>query len=340
MTKHLYMLYLNEILFCFLILKSYYFYSTWRWTPSRDDMFDYAHILDDRKVLVALGDIKQQAVGIFTQPFNKYAWGFTLFMIILFISISIALPILQKRYKRHNETFERASRLVVFLMWFCYTLVEIYYEGALTMFFSTESQNPFENIREVMRAYPDWKLLMQEGTDIYFMPYVESGDEDYKKFWKRVEETPEEAVYSGFEKTVIERFHDPVVLHVSQSAINVFKKNSQNEEADELEVFGEGSYDYFGLMTTKNSPLGVILQYASTIMSERGTFSYLKTKWLSNVEQSCGQSVSSDKTVVTMSHVSYAFIFYSILVLSCVMLLLFEIIFWKRPPIIKLHKHS
>ena len=296
-------------------------------------MFDFAHILDDRKVLVALGDIKEQADGIFTKPFNKYAWGFTLFMIILFISICIALPILQKRYKTHSGTFERVSRLVVFLMWFCYTLVEIYYEGALTMFFSTQSLNPFDNIREVMRAYPDWKLLMQKGTDIYFLPYVESGDEDYKQFWKRVEEIPEEAVYSGFEKTVIERLNDPVVLHVSQSAVNVFQKNSQNEAADDLEVFGEGSFDYFGLMTTKNSPLGVVLQYASTIMSERGSLHYLKTKWLSNVEQSCGRSLSSDKTVVTMSHVSYAFILYSVLVLACAMLLIFEIIFWKGTPI-------
>ena len=41
-------------------------------------MFDFAHILDDRKVLVALGDIEQQEVGIFIKPFNNNAWGFFL----------------------------------------------------------------------------------------------------------------------------------------------------------------------------------------------------------------------------------------------------------------------
>ena len=101
-------------------------------------------------------------------------------------------------------------------------------------------------------------------------------DGDYVAFWQRVKDFPEDSVYSGFEKTAKERMHDSVVLHVSQSAVNVFKKNSRGEEADSLEVFGEGSYDYFGLITTKNSPLGVILRHGSSIMSERGVFSYLK----------------------------------------------------------------
>ena len=297
-------------------------------------MFDFAHILDDRKVLVALGDIKQQDVGIFIKPFNKNAWGFFSITMSILLVLLIVLSHLKKRHFSCNKTFKKASRIVVFFMWFCYTMVEIYYEGALTMFFSTQSRNPFENIKDVIRAYPDWKLLMQSGTDIYFLPYLDGdyGDEDYIKFWRRVKEVPEDSVYSGFEKTVKERMHYSVVLHVSQSAVNVFKKNSRGEEAESLEVFGEGSYDYFGLITTKNSPLGVILRHGSNIMSERGVFSYLKTKWLSNSEGSCSRSSNSDKTVVTISHVSLAFTCYISLILACIALLLCEIFVFRLVP--------
>ena len=290
-------------------------------------MFDFAHILDDRKVLVALGDIGQQDVGIFIKPFNKNAWVFFLVTMSILLVTIVVLFHLKRRYFSYNKTFKKVSRIVIFFMWFCYTMVEIYYEGALTMFFSTQSRNPFENIKDVIRAYPDWKLLMQSGTDIYFLPYLDGNysDGDYVSFWQRVKDFPEDSVYSGFEKTVKERMHDSVVLHVSQSAVNVFKKNSRGEEADSLEVFGEGSYDYFGLITTKNSPLGVILRHGSSIMSERGVFSYLKTKWLSNYEGSCSRSSDSDKTVVTTSHVSLAFTCYVFLILVCLALLTCEI---------------
>jgi len=34
------------------------------------------------------------------------------------------------------------------------------------MFFSTAPTNPFNDIREVMRAYPDWRLLHQQGEQM------------------------------------------------------------------------------------------------------------------------------------------------------------------------------
>ena len=125
--------------------------------------------------------------------------------------------------------------------------------------------------------------------------------------------------------TIQQRIHDRVVLPTFESAVNVFKKRSKGETSDGLQVFGYGSYDYKGLITTKNSPLGVVLQHASNIMFERGAFSYLKRKWLSNLEDSCSKSTFSDKTVVRMIHVYLAFVYYSSLLLMCIVLLAVEI---------------
>ena len=293
-------------------------------------MFDFIHVLDDKKVLVALGDIAEPDImGIFIRPFTKNAWAVFFVMITFLLLIIMGFHYMQSWTLQNAQVFHKLSRILIVLTWFCYMLIEIYYEGALTMFFSTKSKNPFENIRDVMRAYPNWKLLMQSGTDIYFLPYVESGDEDYTAFWKRVEENPKDSVYKGFEDTVKERKNDHVILHVSESAVDVLRKKGQSDSHNDLEVFGKRSNEYFGLITTKNSPLGIILQHGSNIMYERGTFSYLKTKWLRNSDTSCGRSISSDKTVVDLKHVNFAFILYGSVLFCCILILAGELYFYK-----------
>ena len=293
-------------------------------------MFDFIHVLDDSKVLVAHGNIAEPDImGIFIRPFTNNAWTVFFIIIIFLLFLTLSLRYMGNWNMEYIQFYQKASKLTIFLMWFIYMLIEIYYEGALTMFFTTKSKNPYEDIKDVINAYPDRKLMMQFGTDVYFLPYVESGDEDYIKFWKRVEENPEDSVYKGFEDTVKKRRNDPVILHVSQSAVDVYKKKSKGDSNDDLEVFGKKSNEYFGLITTKNSPLGIILQRGSNIMNERGTFSYLKSRWLSNSDPSCDKSMISDKTVVDLKHVNLAFILYGFIVFCCILMLVGEIYFYK-----------
>ena len=81
--------------------------------------------------------------------------------------------------------------------WYFMMLLEIYYSGALTMFFSTEVTAPFETIRQVMQAYPDWKLQCQMGMEVFFVYQAEDGDPDYVNFWERVQNAPDETVFES-----------------------------------------------------------------------------------------------------------------------------------------------
>ena len=140
------------------------------------------------------------------------------------------------------------------------------------MFFTTESEIPFKSLKDVIRAYPDWKLMMKSGTDIYFRPYV-SNDTDYKNFWNRVEKNPTESVYKSIAGVIHQHEKDSVVIHVSEADVDVYSKNERN---DKLEVFHKGSSEYFNLIVPNNSPLGPILQHGTKVMFERGVFDYLK----------------------------------------------------------------
>ena len=52
--------------------------------------------------------------------------------------------------------------------WFFFVLINAYYGGALTMFFTSEIRVPFTSIEDVMRAYPNWQLKMMSGNDVHF----------------------------------------------------------------------------------------------------------------------------------------------------------------------------
>ena len=86
-------------------------------------------------------------------------------------------------------------RLVNAIGWGTFLLLEVFYSGALTMFFSTELSLPFETIVDVMRAYPDYKLITQTNNQIYFIYKVEEGDPDYVAFWDRFLNNPEETIF-------------------------------------------------------------------------------------------------------------------------------------------------
>jgi hypothetical protein len=55
--------------------------------------------------------------------------------------------------------------------WVSFVLINAYFGGALTMFFTSDVQLPFENLREVLQNIPDWKLVsITEMNAIYKVP--------------------------------------------------------------------------------------------------------------------------------------------------------------------------
>ena len=53
-------------------------------------------------------------------------------------------------------------------LWIFFVLLNAFYCGALTMFFSSEISIPFISIEDVIREYPYWKLKMLNGNDVHF----------------------------------------------------------------------------------------------------------------------------------------------------------------------------
>ena len=73
-----------------------------------------------------------------------------------------------------------------FSSWTFFLLLNAYYGGALTMFFVSEIPIPFNDIYDVMKAYPTWKLRMRAGNEALFQykALIEK-DPYYEEFYDR-----------------------------------------------------------------------------------------------------------------------------------------------------------
>ena len=160
-------------------------------------------------------------------------------------------------------------RMVRSAGWYFMMLLEIYYSGALTMFFSTEITVPFETMRQVMRAYPDWKLQMMHGMQVFFIYKVQDGDPDYVGFWDRVENLPDETVFTEFDEGIRRmRENFGIVLFEEGRVKSYMKANPAAEQG--LKVFDKRGKEFYNIIVTDNSPLGPVFKYGAGKVLETG----------------------------------------------------------------------
>ena len=145
-------------------------------------------------------------------------------------------------------------------------LLEIYYSGALTMFFSTKAAIPFETMRQVIQAYPDWKLEIPPFTEAFFNDLARGGDPDYVKFWERLQNFPEET-YFDFD---LQRLREePVVVFAIDIPLRAHMI-AYPGDLEGLHTFDKGTTKYCNLIVTDNSPLGPVLKYGAQRILETG----------------------------------------------------------------------
>ena len=156
--------------------------SAWKWTYGRYDIMDFTQVYTDSIILALTPRSKKLDLSLFIRPFVRQAW----FMIALtgvFFAFALGVPYLVLKGFENSDT----NQVISTAGWVFFLLVNAFYGGALTMFFSSSAALPFHTIRGAMQAYPNWILQFLAGNDIYFYPLAAEGDPDYKTYYARVE---------------------------------------------------------------------------------------------------------------------------------------------------------
>ena len=129
------------------------------------------------RVLVISPTPAEFDLDLFIRPFRREAW-IGICMSIAAILITAFLPYLYIRDYFSTHGF----RLFVITGWLFFVVLEIYYGGVLTMFFTSNTPLPFKTPADVMKAYPGWKLLYEAGDEFIILRDVAKGKNKITNF--------------------------------------------------------------------------------------------------------------------------------------------------------------
>ena len=260
-------------------------FSTWVMNSERHDKFDFIPIVPERMVLASMSDPSTYLggdTGLLMRPFRKETWIAILLMIFLLMATTKLFTFELKITKKTFDFSGKIRNIAYVTVSFFFLLILAYYEGALIMFFSTDNSIVFDDIKDVISMYPQRKLLMREGYDIYYLSHVESGDKDYTEFWNRVQTQPKDAVFSSLHD-VFQRFPEGgVVIHELEGALEAYLGQCGGERKEHFDVYVRERTEYHNLIVNKKSPLGPVLRYGSRLLLERGAGPNFKTSWNRN----------------------------------------------------------
>ena len=181
--------------------------STWSLRPDRAQIMDYVGFKNEYNILMLIPQPPKVDFALFIRPFTANVWAI-LFSILLVLAFTIALRLLVERKTSLHVSFRIIHACVMVFV----ILVNAYYGGALTMFFSTEAKVSFKSLMDVLRD-PSWNIVIRNGCHVqvkglkilllffsgseswYYFLRDRYGDKEYVRLVDTLEERPEEIFY-------------------------------------------------------------------------------------------------------------------------------------------------
>ena len=159
--------------------------SSWLYQEKRSKVLSFSTYVLSELFLVTTPNVPSLDLDLLLRPLTTSAWKGIAGMVL---ATYLATLVTKSRHLDDTATYRRVLGTST---WMFFVLLNSFYGGAMTMFFASEAALPFENIRQVIRAHPEWELLVLKGTEPSYTVHAEQGDEDYKTLMGRVDANPE-----------------------------------------------------------------------------------------------------------------------------------------------------
>ena len=262
--------------------------SSWKWNMERHPLGQFVPVAKTRRMSVMKAS-KSTDFELFTRVFTDDSW-----VAISFMVGSILLCLLTVRLMK-LEQHSNGEKVMAFTIWMFFVLVQAFYAGALTMFFTSTTTLPFETERDVIQAYPDWKIWIRSGSEHNIYTHVLKGDPDYIKFWERYTEDPEGTIYKSEEEglEILSRGQN-VIMTGESKFVGHLKSNPTDQR---MFYFGHSKWQDRSLLLHGNSPLLPMFNQGACYLREKGIIHLLHLKWF-GVGTEKGGSETMEKTVL------------------------------------------
>ncbi len=133
--------------------------TSWKYNRDRIGLVDFVPLMKIRLLLLLMPQKADFDAELFMRPLTGAVWR-VVAGIVLLIGVMLLLPFV---LFHSTDKLTWGYKIAVSISWYFFLLMHAYYGGALTMFFATGTEIPFEGIRDVIRAYPDWQLITMAG---------------------------------------------------------------------------------------------------------------------------------------------------------------------------------
>ena len=169
-------------------------------------------------------------------------------------------------------------KIMAFSIWTFFVIINAYYGGALTMFFTSTVTIPLETRRDVMRAYPDWNLIFKDGAEINFVTFVLQGDPDFIEYWTRDQADPTETRVGSIKEGLDRIAKEQEVFFIDDGQLKGWLR-ANPFHVQRLDIFGHELPTYDSLLFSHNSPLVPMFRAATFTFRQQGTENALIKRW-------------------------------------------------------------
>ncbi|XP_059083298.1 uncharacterized protein LOC131880637 [Tigriopus californicus] len=247
--------------------------SSWLATPERGLLLDMEPVQITTFVLAVVPKTLEVDLKFFKYPFSNTAWQGILIMAFVICAIIIPPSLILGNYENTN-----AHHWASLSAWSFFLLMNSFYGGALTMFFSTRAAPPFSQFHEAVQAYPKWILKTPVGSDIIFYGRAKSGDPGFREFYQRIVDNPEETTFEDFANVLKEMDSNYIAI---VAAINKLQYTFETnlDLTTPLDILDTVNENWSNVIMKKNSPLSPMIRRGIMSLREHGFFQRTMSRW-------------------------------------------------------------
>ena len=295
--------------------------SAWFRQLERNELFSFVPLLQTNNVLVVKPQQSSIDFGFFTRALTVDSFSAILLMTIATLSLIFTFNL----YGLDEEM--NGVKIMILMSWIFFTLTNSYYGGVLTMFFATTSSAPFDNLRQAIQSYPNWILMIPDGSQGWISQEAEKGDPDFLSLWQRYQENPAEMTYYSIREGLELVESRPNIMYADKNKILAHLKSKPTKEP--LHIISIGEFKYNSILFYKNSPLLPLFKQGASYLRETGLERQLFIKWFGEWSEVNVSPASSEATILTLGQMVLIFAM-MLAMFSIVLVMLFGEITFKR----------
>ncbi len=277
------------------------------WVLDRSELVSFAATTPSRSVLTWTPQNPSTDWSLFLRPFTWTSWTVIGAVVALIFLCQLVSFVSAKDLPFGNDTQDILSTTA----WYFFLLLNAYYGGAMTMFFSSAPSAPFHGIRDVFKEYPAWKFMFPKGMELDYAVFAEK-DADYRAFWERHQQNPSDTTFASIPDglDIIQR--SKTVINVNEGQLKAYIKSNLSFHQSLITV--EATNAIGSIVFTLNSPLATAFTRSIEAARESGLLHQIEQRWTGGKLSPDG---TVDKMVLTYGQLILVFVIMSSSLFLC-----------------------